>query len=228
MATIIDDRVTVPDGLTHLSAFHRWVHSVGFPQSGRIDFVAGSVEVDLSPEELFTHGAPKGEIASVLYGLVKRRRLGRVFIDRTRVSSEHGSLSTEPDVVFVSSTSLRDRVALVPKLHDPSGHCFIEIQGPVDLVVEIVSDSSERKDYERLPAAYFAAGVAEYWLVDGRADPLRFTIHTRGTTAFRPADPDDRGFQSSAILGCRFQLRREVGEDGYWDYTLAVGGETDS
>ncbi len=57
---------------------------------------------------------------------------------------------------------------------------YIEIEGPPDLIVEIVSKSSEKKDTLRLPAAYFAAGVPEFWLVDARHKPLYFQIHHRG------------------------------------------------
>jgi Uma2 family endonuclease len=35
------------------------------------------------------------------------------------------------------------------------------VEGGPDLVVEIVSDSSEEKDLDRLPRAYFSAGVRE-------------------------------------------------------------------
>ena len=59
------------------------------------------------------------------------------------------------------------RVRLVPKASSETAD-YIEIEGPPDLIVEIVSDSSVCKDTKRLPAAYFAAGVPEFWLVDAR------------------------------------------------------------
>ena len=34
-----------------------------FPERGRIDYIAGQIEVDMSPEDLFTHGSLKTEIA---------------------------------------------------------------------------------------------------------------------------------------------------------------------
>ena len=44
-------------------------------------------------------------------------------------------------------------------------------------MVEIVSDASVKKDTERLPAAYHAAGIREFWLIDARGVEVRFTIH---------------------------------------------------
>jgi Uma2 family endonuclease len=56
------------------------------------------------------------------------------------------------------------------------GGDYIEILGSPDLVVEIVSDSSVRKDTTLLRDAYWKAGVREYWLFDARGAEIRFDI----------------------------------------------------
>ena len=43
-----------------------------------------------------------------------------------------------------------------------------KIEGPADLVVEVVSDDSVKRDYETKYAEYEAAGVREYWILDPR------------------------------------------------------------
>jgi Uma2 family endonuclease len=43
------------------------------------------------------------------------------------------------------------------------------LDGPADLVVEVVSPESTRRDYITKLAEYERAGVPEYWLVDGEA-----------------------------------------------------------
>jgi len=45
------------------------------------------------------------------------------------------------------------------------------------MVVELVGDASVGKDRRRLPPAYFAAGVTEFWLIDARGPELEFVIH---------------------------------------------------
>ena len=82
----------------------------------------------------------------------------------------------------------------------------MEVEGAPDLVVEIVSDTSTSKDTCRLPAAYFLAGVPEFWLVDARGKAAAFTIYRRGPKGYEPVDRDPDGFQSSAVLGCGYQL----------------------
>jgi Uma2 family endonuclease len=75
-------------------------------------------------------------------------------------------------------------------------------------VVEVVSDSSVKKDTKRLPAAFWAAGVREFWLADARREELIFVVHERGEAAFQPVKVDAEGFQFSAVMGYRFRLER--------------------
>ena len=227
MATsvLIQDEIEIPLGIDSLAAFRRWASSVIFPSMGRIDFVDGRIEVDMSPDNIFDHSAPKTEIGAVIRNRIKANRLGHVFIDKTRVSCPEAGLSVEPDVVFVAHESIADgRVQLVPAA-SKRGNGFIEIEGPPDLVVEVVSRSSLSKDTDRLMEAYYAAGVREYWLVDARGKDLSFKILARGegggaTQGFAPVAVDAAGWQSSAVLGAAYQLERAAGPGGFWEYEL--------
>lgn len=69
-AVVIDDTLTIP-GCDGLAGFRGWTRSPGFPSTGRIDWIAGSIEVDMSPENLFTHGTLKTEIAAKIYARVR-------------------------------------------------------------------------------------------------------------------------------------------------------------
>ena len=89
-----------------------------------------------------------------------------------------------------------------------------------ELIVEIVSDSSVGKDTKRLLAAYHAAGVPEYWLVDARGQQLSFQICIHSAAGYQPATTDANGFQYSAVSNCHYQLHRIRGKLGYWEYSL--------
>jgi Uma2 family endonuclease len=111
-------------------------------------------------------------------------------------------------VVFLSEASLDSgRIQLIPKAGGAPDR-YIELEGPPDLVVEIVSDSSVRKDTKRLPAAYFQAGVPEFWLIDARGDKLYFRIHRRGPDQYEPAEVDADGYQHSGVLPHWYRLDR--------------------
>lgn len=221
MASVIfEERVEVPLGLDGLPGFRAWTASRSFPDSGRIDFLAGTIEVDMSPEDIFSHGVLKAELAAVLHRLVKSAGLGILLIDSTRVVAPAADLSVEPDVVFVSHDSLRDgRARLVPKATGEPGR-FVEIEGAVDLVVEIVSDTSVEKDTRRLPKAYFRAGIGEFWLLDARGPQPEFVIHRRSAERFVPVDVAADGSQRSDVLDRRFVLRSRRNPLGGLDFDL--------
>src|SRR3954462_15115880 len=90
-----------PQATRDLAGFRVWAVSPQFPERGRIDFLAGDLEVDMSPEDLLNHGVVKTEISTILQSLVAHTGLGQVYVDRARISSPRADLSVEPDVVVV-------------------------------------------------------------------------------------------------------------------------------
>lgn len=218
-AVLIEDQIEIP-AITGLADFRAWAGSDRFPESGRIDFVCGSIEVDMSPEDLHTHGTPKTELLVVIGTRVRQQALGELYIDRTRVSSLEADLSVEPDIVFVSHESLESgRVRLVPRAGGQADR-YIELEGAPDLIIEVVSDSSAGKDTRRLPIAYWQAGVSEYWLVDARAPDLLYRIYRRGETQYEPAPVDAARFQYSRVLDSGYRLDRTRNPYGRLQYTL--------
>jgi Uma2 family endonuclease len=221
MATVLfEERVEIPLGIKDLADFRRWALSDEFPQRGRIDYVAGRIEVDMSPGDFFTHGTLKTEVAGEIRTRVNQSDLGHVLIAETRISSVPADLSAEPDVVVITHESLDDgRVRLVPKASGEPDR-YVEVEGAPDLIVEIVSDNSVQKDTQRLPEAYYLAGVREFWLIDARGEELLFQIHHRGPHSFEAAPVQANGFQPSDVLGSAFRLDRDRHQRGHWVYRL--------
>ncbi len=211
---VLEEQIEVPMNLGGLADFRRWTTSDAFPERGRIDYISGRIDVDMSPEDLHTHGKLKTELVLALGRWIKERGLGELYTDRARVCCPEAELSVEPDVVFVSESSLDDgRVRLVPKAGGAPDR-YVELEGPVDLIVEIVSDASVRKDTERLPAAYFKAGIREFWLIDARKEDMLFRIHHHGPSGFEPTEVDADGYQHSAVMDRRYRLQRSRNPKG--------------
>lgn len=224
---LLEDEVEIPEYVCDLATFRRWALSEEFPETGRIDYIRGNIEVDMSPEDLFTHGTLKVKLISALDRLVEELDFGILFSDRSRVSNEEADLSAEPDIVIVSHAAVDEgRVRWVPKASKKKGR-YIEIEGAPDVVIEIVSDSSESKDSDRLPAAYYDAGIPEYWLIDARGDELLFDLHIRGDGGYVPVEPDAAGWRWSSALGRRFYLDRRWHVRKYWVYRLLVSDAAD-
>ena len=200
----------IPPDAGTLEGFRRWSSSESFPEKGRIDFLDGDLEVDLSPEDIYTHGGAKTALAAALYDRVVETGRGAVYVDCTRVVSVTAHLSVEPDVLAVLWESLETgRVREVPAASRKQGR-FIEFEGAPDLVVEVVSDSSVRKDSLRLPPLYASAGVAELWRVDVRGPEVDPGIHHLGPGGYLPAPVDAEGWCVSRFLGSRCRLRRRA------------------
>jgi hypothetical protein len=61
----LGEELVIPPEAHSFAGFRRWSQSDEFPERGRTDFLAGKIEVDMSPEDLYTHGAVKTAIAAL-------------------------------------------------------------------------------------------------------------------------------------------------------------------
>lgn len=222
MATVVfEEQLEIPT-IHDLAEFRQWALSDDFPETGRIDFIAGRIEVDMSPEDLFTHGTLKSKVAGVIEQRIEFLDIGHTFLDSTRISSIEGDLSCEPDVVVICYDSIdNSQVGFVSKASGAEGR-YVEIEGGPDLIVEIVSDSSVAKDTRRLPEAYRRAGVREFWLIDARKDDLLFQVQRNEASGFVNIEQDREGFQQSEVLQCPVRLDRERHQRGHWVYSLRL------
>jgi len=210
----------LPRNATTHAGFRRWITSLEFPEDVSPTFVDGEIWLSMSPESLETHNKVKTEFTSVIAHHVRARDLGEVYADRALFSNVPASVSTEPDLLFVSwATSEVGRVTLSRRKERQEE--FIEIVGTPDMVLEILSDSSVRKDKVRLKPAYEHAGIPEYWLVDARGAEISFEILTLEHGAYRPSAPA-REAQASRVFGATFDLRRARNRLGRFTYTLAI------
>lgn len=74
-----------------------------------------------------------------------------------------------------------------------------EVAGAADLVVEIVSPESHRRDRVEKFAEYERGGVKEYWIVDSeRQDALFYHLNENGVCEL--VNPDEAGIYHSVVL----------------------------
>jgi len=129
-------------------------------------------------------------------------RLGEVFDTPFQVRLWPEGPVRQPDLVFVAAAH-GGRVT-------PTG-----VEGPPDLVVEVVSDDSMQRDRVDKFDEYEKAGVREYWILDNRPDRRRawfYRLDEQGR--FVPILPDADGVVRSSVLP-GFWLR----EAWLWDET---------
>lgn len=216
---VLDGDVSIPAEAFDLAGFRRWVHSPEFCERGRFSYLAGEFYVDMAAEEIHTHNVVKLAVTADLRAWTRPRNLGKLLADRAFYVNRPVDLATEPDLMFVAWDTLRSGQARLVEVVEGSGR-FLEVQGAVDLTVEIVSDSSVRKDTQRLLDLYFAAGVGEYWLIDARGEDVSFKLFVRGDGGFVERAPDAEGYRHSDVLQGKFALNREVDPVGGFEYVL--------
>lgn len=211
------DHVEIPLWVIDLDSFRAWVDRDDFPDKGRIDYLKGEVWIDMSKEQLFTHVSVKTEIARLLSSLVKAARTGFFFGDGAFLTNVDADIAVKPDAVFVAHAARQDRVRL---LEGPKNG-YLEMEDSPDLVLEVVSDSSVRKDTQQLRQDYWEAGIREYWLVDARSEPLVFDILRHTPQGYRTTPKKD-GWIKSTVFGKLFRLTCRTSEYGDPEYTLDV------
>lgn len=124
----------------------------------------------------------------------RRHRLGRVLVAPVRMVIPDRPSSREPDLLFVATAHL-DRLKTT------------YVDGPADLVIEVVSPESDLRDRATKFLEYEAAGIPEYWLVD----PLRQEVVFNQLGAdgrYHPGVVADSGIYTSHVLE-GFRLRLE-------------------
>lgn len=214
-----EETFRIPADAHTFEGFLRWVESDEFPESGRIDFLAGEIDADMSPEDVGSHSIVKVEISTTLQVLVSHQDRGEVYSDRTRVNHPSG-LSVEPDVVVALwETFEKGRLRHVPPA-DGDPERVVAVEGAPDLVVEIISPSSVQKDTKKLPREYAAAGIPELWLIDARGGRLQFQISALQEGRYVPIPPDSEGWTLSPVLGELFRIVRHRTRMSTWRYVL--------
>jgi Uma2 family endonuclease len=141
-------------------------------------------ELFVTPMPLMKHQAVSSNLVYALEQHVRHHQLGLVRTAPTGVRLASDTLVI-PDACFVSGTRL-----------EILGDWLIE--GPPDLIVEILSRGTRQRDLETKREAYARFGVREYWIVDPVADSVT-VLELRGE-AYVPVPLLASGVIQSRVL----------------------------
>ena len=128
----------------------------------------------------------------VITPFVRRNRLGRVFISPIDVVLDEENI-VQPDIVFVAA----------------DGERIIQrraIFGVPDLLVELVSPSSVRRDRYEKRELYARFGVREYWIGDPANRSLEILTLQDGQYALHCAAEEKGRVNSLVVPGLEFDL----------------------
>jgi len=141
-------------------------------------------ELVVTPVPLIKHQVVSMNIISALDRFVRDGDLGRVLHAPTGVQLTPDNLLI-PDIVFVAQNRLH---IIGPKTIDAAP----------DLVVEILSPGTRRRDLDTKRALYARFGVQEYWIVD--LDARTLTVLALAGAKFDPVPGEEGGAIASRVL----------------------------
>lgn len=124
---------------------------LAFPDDGRLYEILDGALL-MTPAPCIDHQRISRDIEYRLVELLRRERAGEVLDAPVGVRLAYDTV-LEPDLVVV----------LTPNAHRVGAQV---IDGPPDLVVEVLSPGTAGRDLGPKRAAYEGAGVPEYWIVD--------------------------------------------------------------
>ena len=162
------------------------------PEGSRYQLLDGEMVLAAAPST--KHQDIVGFLYATILHFLTGRSIGRVFISPTDVVlSDHDV--AQPDILFVSN----ERANIITPAN---------IQGAPDLVVEVLSPSTEEYDRGYKLALYARHGVQEYWLVDPDAETVEVLALTDEGFAHAATYRRDETLTSSLLPGLAIELEQ--------------------
>ena len=158
------------------------------PDHGLAEWVNG--EAILMPPPSLQHQDVIAFLIDLLRWFVRSRDLGKVFFAPVQMRLKHSG--REPDILFVAKQH-QDRFR------------NLYIDGPADLVVEVISPGGRSRDRVEKFKEYQEAGIPEYWLVDPARQQAEFySLGPDGV--YHPISVDEGVFRSDLLNGFWFRV----------------------
>lgn len=170
------------------SGLREWISYEDFLQwpgeNAHIEWVNGRV-VTMSPVS-WEHSDVGAFLHSLIRHYVEAHDLGVVVSDPFQMKTGPDLPGRAPDILFVAKANLG-------RMHP------LFLEGPGDLVVEIISPGSRAVDRGEKFYEYEQGGVLEYWLIDPQRRQAEF--YQRGEDGlYHPCLVDSRGRYTSRVL----------------------------
>lgn len=149
------------------------------------EWVNGEVIKMMTVSDL--HARTVAWLASILGPYVRHRGLGELLLEPFNMKCNAELPGRAPDLMVVLEAH-RHRVA---RLH---------LDGPADVVIDVISPGTESTDRGEKFYEYEAGGVTEYWMIDPQRETVDFLVRS-ADGYFRPVSPFDGVYTSPQLPG---------------------------
>ena len=160
---------------------------MALPEGGPLRYEIIDGELSMTPAPDIRHQKISGNLFAMIHLFFSRHPLGEVFSAPTDVILSHDPLrAVEPDLIVVSS---EHRSIIREK----------NIEGSPDLLVEILSEGTEKRDRREKFSLYERSGVSEYWIVDPESQTVQ-VFRLSGTKYASPLEFRKNGALSTPLF----------------------------
>lgn len=154
------------------------------------EWVDGKV-IRMSPASTL-HQDLLGFLSAILRNFVEEKDLGKILTAPMQMKLDTRPSGREPDLMFI----LNEHLARLKETY---------LDGPADLVVEIISPESRGRDRGDKFYEYEQAGIPEYWILDSERKQEEFYQLKDGF--YQLIMPEKFIYQSSSIEGLWLDVR---------------------
>ena len=155
------------------------------PEGERYELINGVLIMAAAPNE--AHQRSSIKLGGRMEMYADERDLGRVYNAPFDVLLSDTDV-VQPDILFVS----KEREEIITPAN---------VQGAPDLVVEILSPSSSRRDWREKLALYAKHGVKEYWIIDPINRVIWLMLLRRGALEIMGTYGEGATVSSTALAG---------------------------
>ncbi|MCE7988079.1 MAG: Uma2 family endonuclease [Caldilinea sp. CFX5] len=183
MVTAIVD----PDRVTLTKGIYTYEDYLQLPNDGkRYEIIEGVLYVANAPS--FQHQYTVHQLDRQMGNFVSEQRVGYIIPAPFEVHLSALSRPVQPDITFIRAERINVQSLQI-------------FEGAPDLIVEVLSPESIRRDRVIKFTAYEAAGVTEYWIVNPHARTVEVYILARGEYATLGEFKDAETIQSQVLAG---------------------------
>jgi Uma2 family endonuclease len=161
-----------------------------FDETERYEIYDGRL-IPLAPAPSLHHQRIVGRLYLVLIGFTQPRDLGEIILSPADVILSDDN-TAQPDLLFVAKEN--------------AGILKNQVVGAPDLVVEILSPSSIRRDRHDKLEQYARFGVKEYWIVDLANRSIEVLVLERDRFTVHSIAAENGQVESRVLAGLKIDL----------------------
>lgn len=163
---------------------------LNLPEGRRYEIIDG--DLNMTPAPNIKHQKVSLLLSQALLNFCQLEDLGTVLCAPVDVYLTHEDI-IQPDLLFVA----KEREGIIEPNY---------IRGAPDLMVEIVSPASAKRDRSVKRSLYARHGVREYWIVDPDAKTVEVAVWTDGEMKTAQVYPSGSTLQSPLLPGLKIKL----------------------